>query len=63
MYRSEDEVLEHFGTIPETKLSEEPVNPRTGRNYTKSSWAWWRWWYGLSEHDAGLYADWEAMGF
>ena len=65
MYRSKDEVLEHFNlkSIPPTELSKEPINPRTGKEYTKNSWAWWLWWYGLSEEDAGIYADWEALEY
>lgn len=61
MYRSESEVRMHFGTIPPTQIGTgSDINPRTGKPYGKNTWAWWRWYYGLTDRDKGIIADLEA---
>jgi len=57
MYRSESEVRRHFGTIPPTQLGIPDINPRTGKPYRKNSWAWWRWFYGLTEREQRIFSD------
>lgn len=54
-YRSEWEVLKHFGRISKTTLADRPVNHRTKKYYTEGSWLWWFWWYGLSDEDKNAY--------
>jgi len=52
------EKLESKGyKIPATKISERPVNGKTGRPYGTNSIRYWIWWHGLSEHDKGVISD------
>ena len=60
-FRTEDEVLEHFNLTADelhgTSVGGAPINSATGLPYTTRSWQYWRWWYGLTEHDKNVYSD------
>ena len=57
MYYSQNEV----GNIRPTTLGEKPINPKTNHPYGRGTKSWWRWYYGLSDKDKGILADFEAM--
>ena len=59
---TEKQILEYFGSIPPTKLSERPTITRKGetRPLRRKSLGWWRWFYGLSDHDKGIISDLES---
>ena len=58
---TEKEILEHFGSIPPTKLSDRPTFKRKGKTrLSNHSLGWWRWFYGLSDNDKGIISDLES---
>ena len=49
------------GLIKPTTMKDKPINPKTGRPYTKNSKKYWIWYWGLSIEDRNIMADLEAF--